>query len=542
VEADESFELWSTDSGSQISSIFEDSKFAITTDGFEAPALIDRLTRLQNAAILAPLHKTDLTLHLLTESGADLNSCGTMPGWTPLWLSILCGNGRTAQNLLRNGASASYAPGLAESVLHVLSQLDAADVSAVLADILAANGPRMQLDLDLQVNGLTPLHATFTGWDFSHGAAARALLDAGVNPTSRASLAYGEVTPIALCMRTLDYKLLGDMLTSKWVRENTGQPDARRALASAKADAFVLILNHTKFYYMSILGRDFETSLTMSLRLLVDDDMKIQLGLRHTDPSTPGDPLTDALFMSRAYVAETLIEDLELATLKSVTASRPYIQTAIERRLKNSVISLVKKGANLLQEDLNKSTALHAAAQYFPEILPDLISYLDESVSKLPPGTPTMEGIFKMKNALGFDVMSLLLLEGQRAEIAIFETLRNRYALDIHSLQYDIGGSQFTLVGVCAFAMARSGLVPLTQLEYLLKSHPPPNLVCDNDGLTLLNVFAIGLPSGSKCKHSHCDTSQTLNSNYILVICPNYLIEADMRREQNNRTYWLPSI
>jgi ankyrin repeat protein len=498
LDTDSNQEAWITDSESESStSLEETSKFLFTTDWFDAPVM-DGLTRLQTVAILEPLFEADLASYLVEKSGADLNACGTMPGWTPLWLSILCGHSRTTQYLLRNGASLTYVgPGSAGSVLHILNQLDASEAPAVLTNILAANDADKQSDLELRVGGLTPLQATFVGWDFSDGAAARALLDEGANPTSRAGLEQGNVTPIALCMRSLNYKLLSNMLASRWVLDNNNQPAARTALASAKASAFTTLLNHTKFYYMSVLGRDFEQSLTNCLKLLIDDDMKIQLGLRNTDPNVPGDPLATALYTSRAYVAEALLREFPLTAFVSAAFSRPYIQIAIKRRLRKCVMSLISKGANLLQKGMDNSTSLHAAAQYFPEILLDLIEILDEIPLSRRQGM-TMKEILVMKNIDGFDVVSLLLLEGHREELNIVEQLRTQYALDLYSFRYAVGESQCTLAGICTLMTARTGLVSLSQLEYLLKLEPPPSFVCSDDGSTLLTLAALSGPSGSK--------------------------------------------
>ena len=140
------------------------------------------------------------------------------------------------------------------------------------------------------------------------------------------------------------------------------------------------------------------------------------------------------------------------------------------------------------------------AAQHDPAILEQLI----DAVEVLPEairGTRTLKQILEGRNEDGFDVVGLLLAEGSQEQLQLVEQLRIRFNLDLDAMAIGEPGTRVTLAGSLIGISILSGLVPMSQLEYLLNRDPPPRFNCAEDGRTLLHVAVVGQMS---CTHREC--------------------------------------
>ncbi len=430
--------------------------------------------------------------------GVDVDATGRTPGWTPLWLSVVIG-----QNCRDTSTGAT--------LLHLLHQLTTqGDIELVLQAVLQGDSG---VSIDTLANGITPLLACFVGWDYSEGNAARALLKHGANPTYPASINLQpevEASPISLCANTLDYLLLNDMAACPWAASNGNQPQGQRALTAARFSAYMSVLAKTEFYYRSILGDRFQYALEQFLKLIITGDMKKHLREMidgqdggEADPWVTGPMFTALSLMPRIYVIRSLLRLFPCGHIPPSLYERPLIQIAIERRMRGTIFDLLQRGADLLALTSTGYTALHAAAHYYPEILLELVDYLQE----LPPSArrgKNMKQIIQAKDFHELDVRSLLLVEGHRAEQDIVTELRDRYDLEMDAYDMPEG---LTLTGMCVAIIAENGSVPISQLEYLLRMSPKPKFVCDTSGNTLLGV-AISSQQGRRFNLAMISTSR----------------------------------
>ena len=426
--------------------------------------------------------------------GVDIDATGRTPGWTPLWLSVLTGQGAVAKLLLAKGASTNCRDSrTGATLLHLLHQLTAReDIENVLQAVLQCGGA---VSVDTLANGITPLLACFAGWDYSEGEAARALPARGADPTFTVRIRQRPdvgASPLSLCALTLDYALVNDMLKCRWAAAHGSQPEGRRAPAAARVDAYLFILTRTEFYYRSFLGSRLEHALDEFLKLIVTDDMKKHL--QGTEEWIAG-LVTVALSMSRSHVVASLLRLFPCDRLPLSPSQRPLIQIAIERRMKKTTLKLLELGADLLATEPTGYTALHTAAHFYPEILLELVNHVEGVV---PPArgsrTTYMKEILQAKDSRGLDVRSLLLLEGRCAEQNIMTELRERFELDMDTNDMPNG---VTLTGFCVQIIAENGSVPISQLQYLLSMHPKPRFKCDAGGKTTLLGCAISGRQGS---------------------------------------------
>ncbi len=345
-------------------------------------------TVLQHAVLAGNLNAVNSAITLGV--GMDVDAVGHTPGWTPLWLSVVTGQGAIARLLLDKGASPDCRDtSTGATLLHILHQLTAQeDIDAVLQAVLQSHG--YAYTVDSLARNITPLVACFLGWDYSEGKAARALLRHGANPVFAVSFALppnSATSPMSLCAATLDYTLLEDMLSCPWVVSHGYQPPGQKALANARITAYLSVLTNTEFYYRSILGGRFEHALDTFLNLvLTPDRMKylreIAVGPAggETEPWIQG-PMALALWMSRAYIARALLRLFPCDHVLSSPLRRPLIQIAIERRMRATIMDLLERGADLLELEPKGYTALHAAAHFYPDILLEFVNRLE----MLPP-------------------------------------------------------------------------------------------------------------------------------------------------------------
>jgi ankyrin repeat protein len=420
---------------------------------------------------------------LIRELQADVNMIGTTAGWTPLWLSCLLGYHDIAMFLRDNGADPTCRDtDQGTTILHTLSQFSGADqVRDIVNMALGA-------DLDINVcnsNGMTPLHATFSGWDYSQGAAARVLLERGADPTRQAPDKGDFMTPIALCMRNLDFNLLEAMVAA--VKNLPGVSN----LGIAKVQAFRWLLNRTRFYFMCVVGKGYEAALTSVLRLIVDADMVSEL--RSDKLVTLGSsPLFSACHLGRGHIVRALLEafpDLDLDSVENdPLRERSCLHLALERRSRECVQILLDNGAGILLTTPTGQNALHAAAKFCPSFVPQLVS-LVEAMSPEQRCGKTMKEVLDLRKTDGSCVFGMLLWEGYSVEIA--ESIRSKYDLDYDSL-VDYGEGNSSTLTDLTIAIAEQGLLPVGHVRYLLDLSPPPRFVCRGDGSTLLTRAVAG--------------------------------------------------
>ena len=471
-------------------------------------------TPLQNMILLPHHYHRQAPKNLIESGNIDLNDCGLTPGWSPLWLSIISGGSILMYDLLRQKCFPKVASATgAGSVIHVLNQLDKKDVRPVLKMILRSNDAVSGLTylfakmigignstraIEDRVNDLTPLLATFVGWDYSDGEATRALLDLGANPTASIAHEGLEASAIVLCMRTLDHGLLEHMLSSPWAMQNNDER-GRTAIAKAKVNAFRHLITHTKFYYVSILGGDFDDSLKRCLNLLIDDEMLVQLNVDNLKyaPQVNTSPLGSSLYHSKPFVAEALLKIYDDKNFEFLVKETPHLLTAIERQQRKIASLLIRKGASPMETGVAGFNAFHTAAMHFPAFLPELLNLAAETNLCENTGK-SMKEILQLNTEQGNDVISLLLLEGYEAEFSVAEQLLN-YGLEVNIPRYDLGGEVlWTLAAFAVYMTARQAVTPLTQLNFILNLDPRPEMICSNKGDTLFEIAMTGLKPGSE--------------------------------------------
>jgi serine/threonine protein kinase/ankyrin repeat protein len=437
-------------------------------------------------------------------SGGGLEEYGETPGWSPLWLSCLTGDYHTAEYLMQNGANINCsALDSGISILHLLNMFsEPSEIDGVLEFCLRGreDGQRMLVGQKTH-KGLTPLHTTFCGYDYSCGYAARALLKHGASPITQTPNSMHGFTPIALCAFSLDYELLQEMLACVWITEESNRSDGvLRDITLCKAFAFRILCNLTQFVLISKL-ETFEGQLDKIVKLVLDDKtMEFLLG---TESSLGGyDPLAMPLWQARPYLALSFLRVFGLPRqISMVEFQRPYLHIAIERRLRSCVSALLERGADiLLESQFGKVNALHMAAIWFPEMLLELIDHVNLMNSEDRRGKSAKQILESVTDA-GVDVISLLIMEGNKLELDVADKLRRNYNIDLDVVKYQQGDESVTLTGKVVAAIMEDGLIPLSQVEYLLKLKPPPRLVCSSNGRTLLCLASTGRLAS---KYPHC--------------------------------------
>ncbi|KAK5635651.1 hypothetical protein RRF57_011363 [Xylaria bambusicola] len=131
-------------------------------------------TLLQEAAAAGNLK---LATILVNDLGANVNTIGETPGFTPLWISCCTGFLDIAFFLVAHGADPNCRDELASrTILHFVNRCRTKQDMVQLVRIAFQAG----IDLETRdANGHTPLLSTFIGWDFSRGLAPRYLLEHG---------------------------------------------------------------------------------------------------------------------------------------------------------------------------------------------------------------------------------------------------------------------------------------------------------------------------------------------------------------------------
>ena len=450
---------------------------------------------------LAVLHRDSAMIELLLSNSllANVNEEGGTPGWTPLWLSVITGQTDIAQILLSNGADVKAKDSKhGASILHMLNQISHPDaLDSLLNTIFASEHAGLSID-ELSADGLTPLHATFCGWDYSCGHAARALLKKGADPTVHAPDEKDTRTPIGLCVAMLDVDLLEQMLDCPSIKRRANQARTKLALADAKAEAYRFLLSRTRWHLASVVGEKYMDNIRQIMSLIVDEEMLEQfrvhpLGLRDTDL------LYQALVNCRTHIVETLLHQISVTNSGAPLAleqrqGRPHLHAAIEYGQRASALLMLRMGVDLLERNTTGETALHLAARCDPSFLTSLIEWIKEFPM---PGTsrPSIKEALTQQRDDGNDVCTELLLNGGQDEIRLAEKLRTTYRLDLDAFSPVHHYGSTTMTGRLIMNNMIHGLIPIETLHYLLRLVPPPRFVCTEQGDTLLTLTIRGNPS-----------------------------------------------
>ncbi|KAL2686858.1 hypothetical protein Neosp_004400 [[Neocosmospora] mangrovei] len=455
------------------------------------------LTLLQVAVVKDDLEMVKI---LVLELGASINAYGNTYRWTPLLLACHCGYFEMAKWLVEHGADASIREELhGATILHSLHRCsDRKECEEILDIALSAD-----IDINCSMkNGMTPLHATFSGWDYSEGAAARLLLEYGADPTRQAKEwdgNFGFFTPIAQAAQMLDVDLILEMISAAESFISIAGLPARRQLSHAKAQAFSALTTRTRFYFMATAGRGYMSKLEATISLLADQDMRDIVDERRDKDERVADTfLAMSIHKARGFFVEALLTvfpDTKLDT-PSEGLSRTFLQIAIERRSIEAMRCLIQHGANLLAKDIRGRNSLQVAAHYFPAVLPELIKLVEEMPLDEREGKSIKE-ILESQDNSGHTLFAQLLLEGYDDERQLAESLRVKYDLQHDYKMREDGDKWTTFVGYMISAAAADGLIPIEHVQYLLDLNPAPEYVCDSEGKTLLSLAVQGF-SGSR--------------------------------------------
>ncbi|KAJ4157720.1 hypothetical protein NW754_009369 [Fusarium falciforme] len=437
---------------------------------------------------------------LVVELGASINAYGNTYGWTPLLLACHCGYFTMAKWLVEHGSDPTIREELnGATILHSLHRFSNRQECEEILDIA------LSADIDINAplkNGLTPLHATFSGWDYSAGTAARLLLEYGADPTRQAEEwdgHFGFVTPITLAAQVLDVDLILEMISAAESFISIAGLSARRQLSHAKAQAFSALTTRTRFYYMATAGRGYMNKLEAAISLLADKDMRDIVDERRAEDERVADTcLAMSIHKARGFFIEALLNVFPDTKVDVPFEGLPrtFLQIAIERRSIEAMRCLIRHGANLLAKDIRGRNALQVAAHYFPAVLPELVNLMEG-----PPlekrGGKTIQEILESQDNSGHTLFAQLLLEGYDEERQLAESLRVKYGLQHDYKMGGDGDEWMTLVGYMVSAAAADGLIPIEHVQYLLDLDPAPEYVCDSEGRTLLSLVVQGF-SGSR--------------------------------------------
>ncbi|KAH7265919.1 hypothetical protein B0J15DRAFT_579899 [Fusarium solani] len=303
---------------------------------------------------------------LVVELGASINAYGNTYRWTPLLLACHCGYYRMAKWLVEHGADPTLREELHRAtILHSLHRFSNRQECEGILDIALSADININTPLK---NGLTPLHATFSGWDYSAGAAARLLLEYGADPTRQAEEwngHFGFVTPITLAAQVLDVDLISEMISAAESFISIAGLSARRQLSHAKAQVFSALTTRTRFYYMATAGRGYMNKLEATISFLADKDMRDIVDERRAEDERVADTcLAMSIHKARGFFIEALLNVFPdtKADTPFEGLSRTFLQIAIERRSMEAMRCLIRHGASLLAKDIRGRNALQVAA------------------------------------------------------------------------------------------------------------------------------------------------------------------------------------
>ncbi|KAF5611938.1 serine threonine kinase [Fusarium subglutinans] len=437
---------------------------------------LSSFTLLQIAAV-----KDDLELAkvLVTELGVPIDSYGNTPAWTPLLLSCHLGHFAMAKWLIENGASPRIKG-------YMMAQ------RFFISYIASPKGINVNLFL------------TSLCRDYSGGLAAQLLLQFGADPTRKVygglgAGVLGFATSMGLAARDLRVDLLRKVLAAaeSLVLHSVG-PYAKRRLVDAKAQAFEALMIRTPLHYMCVGGKGYRESIENIILLLADEQVASRwatfLSTSSQMPMSmyPVDPLLrlsttcvgSGLFTKPILKAhpQVIVED------PSLTLPWTFLHLAIERQSRESISALIEHGAYVLTEGQFGRNALHVAAQYFPEILPDFIAIVENLAPDERQGKSITE-ILEDEDERGVTTFDILLIMGYDAERQLAESIRQKYSLQhehkIHDATIHEPGEWVTFGSYMVEQAAGTGRIMMEHIEYLFSLNPLPDFIADNSGNNL---------------------------------------------------------
>ncbi|KAJ4262925.1 hypothetical protein NW762_006538 [Fusarium torreyae] len=447
-------------------------------------------TLLQTAAVKNDL---DLAKILVIELGASVNTYGNTYGWTPLLLSCHSGHFDMAKFLVDNGADPTIKETLHNAtILHSLNRFTEHQHCEEILKIALSAG----IDINSRLkSGATPLHTTFSGWDYSRGAAAELLLEHGADPAKEANEWDGGlnfVTPITYAAESLDVNLLRKMVSASQSLISRSGSSARQ-LSSAKAQALSALLRRTRFHCMSVGGSGYQSKLEAIMSLLIDDQVRAFLIARRQNPDQPTDPFLAMCSQGNACFMEAFLKLFPQTAVDNPAWELPrtFLHLAIERRNIEMVRLLIQNGADLLTRDVRGRNSLQVAAHYFPQAVPEFVQILED----LPlhrRQDQSVKDILEHRDNSGHTLFAQLLIEGYDDERQLAESLRVKYNLK-HDYQMKEDEDWMTFGGYMVTLSAAQGLIPIEHIQYLLELDPPLEFVTNSEGKTLLTIAAGGL-------------------------------------------------
>ncbi|KAF4960305.1 hypothetical protein FSARC_10502 [Fusarium sarcochroum] len=452
----------------------------------------DGFTILQIAAI-----KDDLELAriLVSELGASVNTYGNTHGWTPLLLSCHCGHFEMAKFLVDNSADPTIKETLHRAtILHSLNRFTERQHCEQILKIALSAGININSRLK---SGATPLHTTFSGWDYSRGAAAELLLEYGADPAKEANEwdgALNFVSPITYAAENLDVDLLQKMVSaSQSLISNNGL--SVQQLSKVKAQALGALFRRTQFYCMSVGGSGYQKKLETIISLLIDDQVRAFLIARRENPDQPTDPFLAMCSQGNVCFMEAFLNIFPQTVVDNPAWELPrtFLHLAIERRNVGMVRLLIRYGADLLTKDVLGRTSLQVAAHYFPQMVPEFIQILEDLSLEKRQGK-SVSDILEHRDNSGRTLFAQLLIEGYDDERQLAESLRVRYRLK-HDYRMRDEEDWITFGGYMMILSATQGLIPVETIQYLLELDPPLEFTTNPEGKTLLTT-AVGGFSG----------------------------------------------
>ncbi|KAF9771902.1 hypothetical protein IL306_010427 [Fusarium sp. DS 682] len=434
--------------------------------------------------------KNDVTMaQALIELGANVNAAGNTHGWAPLLLSCHCGHFDMAKLLVDNGADATIRETLyGATILHSLTQFSKREHCKEIFDIALSAG----LDINVTMkNGATPLHTTFSAWDYSQGVATVLLLEYGGDPTRQVQEWDGFLnfnTSIAYAAQQLNVELLQSMLAASEALVAISGLSAQRQLSDAKAQALGALFRRTRVYCMCVGGKGYQKKLETIISLLADDQSRsVMIERLCGNKKQPTDPfLTMCTSRGSGFLVDPFLKVFPNTVIDdpSWNLPRPFLHVAIERRDIEAVRAFIRQGADILTKEGGGRNALHFAANYFPKMLPELVQTLEDLSSEKRQGK-SMTEILEEQCSSGLTVFAQLLVEGYDDERKLAESLRVKYSLKNDFKMYR-DGSWVTFVGYLISLAAADGLVPIEHIQYLLTLDPLPEYATTPTGKTLL--------------------------------------------------------
>lgn len=447
----------------------------------------------------------EMVRFLVQELSANCNNYGDTPGWTPLWLACTTGQFRTAQFLISNRANVHCEDeNTGFTILHLLSRFSHASEHDWLLGQFSSEGNSSEYLDKPSKEGFTPLHAAFLVSVDSSDSTCRALLSHGADPTVRCEYGTDFMTPIAQCALRLNSALLQCVLDCPYLSRNQDS-NTRICLAEAKEQAFRHLITKTNEFTMrAMAGSHWHTSLRSTLQLLVDQDMQRAFN-KNAQMTDNQDVLRAALSVGRGAVARCLLDILH----PNAAPGPSCINRAIERKQNEFVKECIARGAELAAIDPDTGrNALHASATYNPRILPLLVDRLAGSEEAARPRGVSKE-VLEQRNREGFDVASILLVEGTDTERDLVDQLRHRFDLSLDELNVlFLEEDRQTLAAYIINCCVYGDFMPVSSLRYLLRIQPAPAFACTTRGDTLLTHAVSGR---SACKATFASRCRKAN-------------------------------